>query len=103
MYFPTRDYSEKRRHVRMQVDCPMVYGPAGTNERHRATCIDLSVSGIKFSVDQPVDPGSQLNVVVKPQSRLWPPLLALVEVLRVEPTEAESTFHVAGRIAQVVG
>ena len=103
MDFPFRDYTEKRRHVRMLMECPVIYGPAGSNERHQAICLDLSVSGIRFRSTEPVEPGAQLNVVVKTESRFWPPLLALVDVLRVEPMDAESGYDVAGRIARVVG
>ncbi len=94
-----RPFTEKRAYVRMRMDCPMDYRREGA-PRRPATCLNLSVGGVLFRTDEPIDVGQRLAIHVTPTLPISPPLAATVEVLRVEQP-VPGTYHVAGVITDV--
>ncbi len=89
------DYSEKRDFPRMAVDCPAQFRLEGSDKTDGAIVKDLSGGGILLWVDQPVEPGSQLSIVVTPGKSITPPLHAKVKVERCFPLEEEEGTYAA--------
>lgn len=86
----SRDYSEKRDFIRMQVstNCQIQY----KGKEHPATCLDLSSKGALIESEQPLDINSELILVINSGSGDIPPLHAQVSVLRIVRQE-EGNYH----------
>ncbi len=66
----------------MGVDCPVTLrGADGTLFYAKAQ--DLSATGLQVSMAQALEMGAELELTMKPEQALVPPLEALVEVVRV--------------------
>ena len=86
----SRDYSEKRDFIRMQVstNCQIQY----KGEEHPATCLDLSSKGALIESEQPLEIHSDLTLVINSGGGDIPPLLAQASVLRIVLQE-EGNYH----------
>lgn len=87
---------ERRRFIRMQTRCKMVYRFPQSTETFDATCQNLSGAGLMFTTSHPIDPGKALEIKIVPANPVTPPLEAFVEVLRVEERDGE--YEVAAAI-----
>jgi hypothetical protein len=97
------DYSEKRDFPRMAVECPAQFRLEGSDKIDGAIVKDLSGGGVLLWVDQEVEAGSQLSIVVTPSNAITPPLHAKVEVIRCFPLEEEEgTFAAACTILELL-
>ncbi len=98
-----QDYSEKRDFPRMAVDCPAQFRLEGSDKVDGAIVKDLSGGGVLLWIDQQVEPGSQLSIVITPGNDITPSLHAKVEVIRCIPLEdEESSFAAACTISQLL-
>ena len=79
----SRDYSEKRDFIRMQVstNCQIQY----KGEEHPATCLDLSSKGALIESEQPLEINSDLTLVINSGGGDTPPLLAQASVAHRSP------------------
>lgn len=85
------DYSEKRDHRRMDVECPAVFRLDGEQEWSDGLARDLSASGLQLAAERELAVGTRLEVELRPEKAMVPPLRAQAEVTRVEATEGGRT------------
>jgi len=78
-----RGREEKRSHLRMGMDCPASGRLAGSGEALEIRVLDLSAQGVGMLLQQPLSPGSRLEIRIAPARALVPPLHALAEVVHV--------------------
>lgn len=90
------DYSEKRDHIRMPVHCPVSIRDARGEYDETAELLDLSASGVRFISAQAIDEGVRLQLTVRPQRDITPPLEAEVSVVRCN--EIGNGFDIAASI-----
>ncbi len=88
---------DKRYFPRMRTDCKLAFKPVGTTTPQGGSCINLSGSGILFKSTSPVEPGKAIEVHIRPNYKITPPLTAFVEVVRCSPV-GDNSFHIAGAI-----
>ena len=94
------DYAEKRNFIRMPVSCPIELLPMDSaQESLEAELLDLSATGMRFVVQQPLATGDRLAVTVRPGNPITPPLEANVSVVRC--TQFDRGFDVAASIDHV--
>ena len=87
-------YAERRKFLRMSVDCPARFRIAGSSRLSAAIVKNLSASGMLILSEQELDPGTQLAVEIMPGKTIPPPLSAEARVLRTLPTET-GDFNIA--------
>ena len=97
------DYAEKRDFPRMSVDCAARFRANGSGEISNAIVKDLSGGGMLIWTDEPVDPGSRINIVVVPGKTITPPLHAELQVVRCSPIEmdTDASYSVACTIVKL--
>ena len=78
---------EKRDFPRIKLQCDVTYRQAGAGNIARGVCEDLSGSGILFIAQDPLSVGDSIEISVMPQNAITPPLDAVIEVVRTEPTQ----------------
>ena len=76
----TRDYSEKRDFIRMQVSTAASLIVNG--ERFPAVCVDLSSNGCQIEASQGFEVGSPVKVLIESGGGETPPLEANGTILR---------------------
>ena len=97
------DYSEKRDFPRMTVECPAQFRLEGSDRVDGAIVKNLSGGGVLLWVDQQVEPGNQLAIVITPCNQITPPLHARVEVIRCIPLEeSEGTYAAACSMVELL-
>lgn len=101
MYQYRRNFSEKRRHLRMKMDCPVRFREIDSAQVITGTCIDLSASGVLVQSEQFYPLGTKLRIEVLPRLALSRPLNALIEVNRVRPVPQGTAYHIAGVIEHI--
>lgn len=98
----SQDYYEKRRDVRVKVECPATLRGEAEREWQGAGCINLSASGILLRAHSDYPVGSLIKVQIQPQTRISPGLIAEVEVIRREYHAASRSYHIGARITEVL-
>lgn len=78
-------FHEKRDFMRMQMECTMHYGPAGTAPSRAGELVNLSANGLLFTTDEALTPGQRLAVIIQPPAAVTPPLNGIATVCRCEP------------------
>lgn len=96
----SRDFDEKRDFIRMLLEVPLHCKDPDTGETLTGQAHDLSSKGVAFVLDRPYDPGKTLEVRIRPEKSLVPPLHARVEVVRVEPDISGRSFRIGARILE---
>ena len=88
---------DKRNFIRMEVECPARFRLEGSDETAGAIVKNLSGDGLLLWMDQEVEPGNRLSIVIMPGKNVTPPLSVMVEVVRCYPLETgeEGNFAVA--------
>lgn len=59
---PMNDFSEKRKHDRIEFDTPISYSSRDETKYHKAFMHNFGTDGMCFESDVPVTPGTKLNV-----------------------------------------
>jgi len=95
----TLDYSEKRDFIRMVADSQMTYQEIGTTKSYQGYCINLSAAGILFETEQPLEPGTLIQINITPQLAVVKPLDATVNVVRASKN-SDGKFSIAGEIKE---
>jgi hypothetical protein len=98
----SRDYDEKRDFFRMAADCPLTYKTPGNGVGHSGRCINLSAGGVLFSADEAINAGTQIEINITPDKTVVPPLNAVIEVIRNEPSSQQGMFDHACRIIKLL-
>lgn len=91
MSFLTRDYTEKRNFIRMQVGSPIEL-TTESGDTYTGTCIDLSGGGMLVEIEQALEANSQLIATVISSQSHGPTLKAECSVARVEQTGKKSYY-----------
>ncbi len=81
------DSSDKRDFRRMNVDIRAIYKVNGDSEFLEGKVTDLSATGLLLKTLSPLSAGDGLEVKVKPDKSVVPPLYAKVKVLRIEQSD----------------
>ena len=92
-------YDEKRLFCRMHVDAEISFTIPGDNSSFKGQCRNLSHSGIQFITGQALSEGQSLEIVIDTKSDKFQPMKALVEIIRVEPSE-DNQYETAGIIKE---
>lgn len=90
---------ERRNFPRMPTKCEVSYRENNENSILQGEVIDLSASGLLFQTDQPLTIGKTLEVSITPETKITPPLNAIVEVKRV--TSENNLYKIAAEIKQI--
>ena len=90
------DYSEKRDFIRMPVHCPVSIREMSRAQDEMAELLDLSASGVRFVSGRALDAGARLQMMVRPESPITPPLKAEISVIRCH--EIDGGFDIAASI-----
>ena len=83
MSLSPRDYDEKRGFIRMDVNCKVIYKSPSDNTLFEGVTKNLSGTGILFEAEQELQLNQLLEVHVKPEREVTPPLEAIGRVIRV--------------------
>jgi len=84
------DSSDKRDFRRMNVEIKARFKVNGGDEFFEGTVADLSATGILLTTQTPLANGDELEVKVKPEMAVVPPLYARVKVLRVDVEQGDN-------------
>ena len=95
------DFTEKRDFFRMEVGCEMQFRLQGETTLHPGTVRDLSASGLSFVCRQPLQEGSEIEVVISPEKAIVPPLNARAEVVRALAQGADE-YDVGVKILEIL-
>lgn len=93
------DYSEKRDYFRMNLDCNMEYSVNGSDNKQCGFIKNLSGNGISFLAEKELTPGTEVQVSIKPENTITPPLDLTVEVVRCIPGD-NNQYEIAGNITR---
>lgn len=97
------DYEEKRKYIRMSIDCEISFKETHAQEYVRGRCKNLSASGLMFTADHEVQPGTVLDINITPELSVVPPLDATIEVVRVDYDSMHNDYQIAGIIKEMRG
>lgn len=92
------EVENKRDYFRMSMDCTLEFSQTGSSETYIGTCKNLSGQGVLFVTDQVVAVGAELAIKVASDRATVAPLEVRIEVLRVEATEDNKGYSIAGRV-----
>lgn len=93
----THDYDEKRDFYRMTIDSPVTFRVEGGDQTHHGVAKDLSAIGMLIVSQQEAPVGATVEVSMRTENSLVPPLRARGEVLRVKPLNG-SDYEIGIRI-----
>ena len=93
------DYSEKRDFFRMNLDCNMEYSVNGSGNKQCGHIKNLSGNGISFLAEKELAPGAEIQVSIKPENPITPPLDLTVEIVRCSGT-GDKQYEIAGNITR---
>jgi len=95
------DSSDKRDFRRMNVEIKARFKVNGGDEFFEGTVADLSATGILLTTQTPLASGDELEVKVKPEMAVVPPLYARVKVLRVD-IDNDKTYRAGCKITEML-
>ena len=93
------DYSEKRNYIRMPMQCPVSIRNLDAQDTDTAHLLDISASGVRFISQRALDEGARLQLMVRPECDITPPLEAEIAVIRCR--EVDDGFDIAAAIEVV--
>ncbi len=83
----------------MEINAEITYTLQGNDSRYKGQCNNLSHSGIMFTTEQALPKGQSLELTIDTKSNKFQPMKALVEIIRVEPSENDQ-YMAAGIIRE---
>jgi len=95
------DYEEKRDFIRMNTEHVLQYRKTSSNEVQQGICCNLSATGIMFTTEQEISPGTELAVTITPQNSVVSPFDATITVVRTQTNGMSSQYTIAGRITSI--
>ncbi|MFQ5470723.1 MAG: PilZ domain-containing protein [Gammaproteobacteria bacterium] len=90
--------NEKRNFPRLRVNSALTYSEVQSSDKRTGIVNDLSGNGINFVANEPIVIGTLLDIHVDAGTEATPPLDAIIEVVRSDPTETEGQFIIGGLI-----
>ncbi len=97
-----REFDEKRDFVRMGVQCELTYKADGVDEEERGEARNLSGRGMMFIAEREIPVESRLEVMIRPDNTLTPPLHAMVKVVRVARQRRGEGYEIGAIIQSVL-
>jgi len=97
-----REYDEKRDYMRISVDCWIEYITADSTEGRNGKVKNLSGRGMMFYTDEEIQLESSMEVTIKPDNELTPPLHARVKVVRVAKKRRGDGFEIGAVIQEML-
>ena len=95
------DYSEKRGFIRIKTDSKIEYRVMGSQETYYGECINLSAGGVLFTSEYNVEPGTLMEISIKPEHAIVSPLDATIKVVRSQSNNSGG-YSIAGQIKDLV-
>ncbi len=95
------DYEEKRDFIRMNTEHVLQFRKISSNEIQQGVCCNLSATGIMFTTEQEISPGTELAVTITPQNSVTSPFDATITVVRTQTNAIPSRYTIAGRITSI--
>lgn len=95
------DYSEKRGFIRIKTDSKIEYRVMGSQETCYGECINLSAGGVLFTSEYNVEPGTLMEISIKPEHAIVSPLDATIRVVRSQST-TNGSYAIAGQIKDLI-
>ncbi len=92
-------FDEKRKLLRLPIDCSLSYTIADDNRQYRGKVINLSSKGILFTSKQKVETGTTVSLLLTTSQTDTPPMRVLAEVARVTSNRVQ--YEVACAIHKV--
>ena len=96
------DSSDKRDFRRMNVEIKAVFKVNDSADMHKGVVDDLSATGLRLLTDVRVASGDTIEIRVKPEKVVVPPLHAIVKVMRVENSEGAMRYSVGCEITEML-
>ena len=93
------EYAEKRIFCRMSITAELTYRISSDDRIHRGQCKNLSHSGMQFQTETCLKEGTTLKITIDTKSEKIKPMNALIEIIRVKPSE-NNQYIVAGKILE---
>lgn len=94
------EYDEKRKFIRMAVECDLNYKLTDSEKIYQGRCTSLSGAGLSFIADQNFEPGISMEVNVIPESSITPPMSAIIEVVRNTKLDT-GQYEIAAQITSI--
>lgn len=89
---------EQRALPRIKVDCKIAYKAVNDVDLKEGIAKNISGNGVLFVADEQVEVGDIIEINIVPgEEESVPPMSAIIEVVRVNPTE-NGDFEIAGLI-----
>jgi PilZ domain-containing protein len=95
-------YEEKRKFIRMEVDCDLTFKFADSDQVYQGRCTSLSGSGVAFTTDEQFDIGIGLEIRITPKNPATPPMIAFVEIVRTTVLE-NGSYKIGALIKSIQG
>lgn len=100
--FSSRYNTEKRKFMRMEMDCPLSYSDLEGLRTREGKCINLSAKGIAFEAPESFPLGAELKVCLVPKLDMTPPFSAKIKIVRAERNSAKHNYTLAAQIEEVI-
>ena len=96
-----RPYDEKRRFIRVPVECEVTLQNVADGKTFFGLGRNLSASGVLFYTNEPLQPGDQLEIHIEANQALLSVLDATIEVVRVEAIDDGLSYAVGSAIQTI--
>jgi len=97
-----REYDEKRDFIRISVDCEMQYSLAGSGQDEYGKVTNLSGRGMMFIANRSLQVDDRVEVRIRPENDITPPLHANVRVVRVNKQRHEDGYEIGAVIKEIL-
>ncbi len=87
---PSREFSEKRNFIRMQINTPASMSLKHGDDTLEGTCVNLSGGGLLAEVNKVVPVGAEVEITVASGHGHNPMLTAKAKVTRITTEQAET-------------
>ncbi len=98
----SRDYDEKRDFIRVSVNCPVVFKAEDAGVEEYGRMQNLSGRGMMFIAERELAVESRLEVMIRPENDLTPPLHAEVRVVRVARPRRGNGYEIGAVIQEML-
>jgi len=96
------DSSDKRDFRRMRVDIKAVFKVNDNDELFEGVVTDLSATGLQLVTDHRMVTGDTLEIKVKPDKTVVPPLYAMLKILRIDVVDEGARYHIGCEITEML-
>lgn len=103
MFLTDRFQTERRDHLRMNVDCDIKCKEMETKKFFSGKGKNLSSKGILFETSHQTQLGTELEIQIKPATDMIPPLTARGTITRCQPIdETNNRYEISMQIDELL-